>query len=48
MSVMLSKQLYGQLLVQIYSELKKSLDLQDTRVENIYPYKNHLQRTIVT
>ena len=47
MSVMLSKQLYGQLLAQIYKDLIFRV-IRDSRVENVHPYKNYLQRVIVT
>ena len=37
MSVILSKQLYGQLFVQIYSEVKSASGEDSSWVENIYP-----------
>ena len=37
MTVMLSKQLHGQLFVQIYSEVKSASGEDGSRVENIYP-----------
>ena len=48
MSVMLSKQLCDQLLVQIYSDLNETPKKKDTRVENVHSYKNYLQQVIVT
>ena len=38
MSVMLSKQLYGQLLAQIYKDLIFRI-VRGSRVENVHPYK---------
>ena len=48
MSVMLSKQLYGQLLVQIYKDLIFRVIVCNTRAENVHPYKNYLRRVNTT